>query len=265
MSLTHTDMDNNANNADAVVMDTAVDMTAMVRDDPAVSELYGQLRSTGTRMSRCRVFARRGAWIAAAVVVIVICMVVVFTVVEPGKTENKQQQQEPPSSNDLLGRKRFILFRTLLARVSEPAVFVSPNSPQSEALQWLVYQDETLPIPPSDTLSTSKANMDNTTNDGDGAPEALKEFQRRLTQRYALMVLAFSTSGENWRGIVPWMDHKSIHECHQDFQAVECDQETGAVIDLYLLDRQLTGRVPEEIGTKCFFCVFSASLRLPLT
>ena len=252
MRAPNTDMDINANNVDSVVVDTTVDMTAMVRDDPAVSELYGQLRSTGTPLSRCRAFARRGGWIAAAVVVIVICLVVGLTVVEPGKSGNKQQRQKPPPTSDLLGRERFILFRSLLARVSEPAVFVSPNSPQSEALQWLVYQDETLPTPLSVTLgSIMGANMKNITSGDIGASEELEEFQRRLTQRYALMVLAFSTSGENWRGIVPWMDHVSIHECHEDFQAVVCDQETGVAVDLDLLDRQLTGRLPEEIGTKC--------------
>ena len=234
-------------NSNSVVMDTAVDMTAMMRDDPAVSELYGQLRSNDTLLSRYR---RRGTYVFAAITVVVICLVVVFTVIIPGK-DSKAFQEETSSTYALASRERFVLIRSLLARVSEPAAFVSPNSPQSEALQWIVYQDETLPIPQSVTASTFMATMTNTT-DADSSVVAgqqeLERFRWRLVQRYALMVLAFSTSGENWRGIVPWMSHVSIDECHPDFQAVECDQETGVVTMLNLGNRELTGRIPEEIG-----------------
>ena len=109
-------------NSNSVVMDTAVDMTAMMRDDPAVSELYGQLPSSNTLMPRCQ---RRGTFVFAAITVVVICLVVVFAVIIPRK-DSEAFLEDSSSANALASRERFVLVRSLLAMVSfGTAVFTS--------------------------------------------------------------------------------------------------------------------------------------------
>jgi hypothetical protein len=103
-------------------------------------------------------------------------------------------------------------------RVSDPVAFADPISPQYQALNWLVYEDQQL-------LAISDPN---------------------LLQRYALLVLAFATGGANWRAVDPWEEQYTGHEC-TSFQALVCNDD-GEVIRLHLWFRRLTGYLPPEIG-----------------
>jgi hypothetical protein len=149
-------------------------------------------------------------------------------------------QDDPSAAHSDLERRRFITFRSSLARDSEPSAFVNPISPQSQALKWLVYQDQTIQIP------------DGFQQNSDMSASQLafaEDFRSKLVQRYTLMVLYFSTSGASWRGIVPWEELVDTDECHSDFQGIGCDEVTGMVTTVELGARKLGGRIPDEIGT----------------
>ena len=239
-----------------------------VQDSPDIG-WYGQPEPATSRLSRCCSLARKGLWIIAAAVVIVVCLVVVVlvVVVYPGgssstlpttanNSDGNKETAATTATGNLLGRQRFIMFRSKLGRVSEPAVFVNPNSPQSQALKWLVYQDETLSLPSTSTSTTSGSNR-NASQLSEEDAWAEGDFQWRLTQRYALLVLSFSMNGAAWRGIAPWEAHVTLNECHPGFEGVECNQDTGEVNKVDLDFRKLSGRIPEEIGT--YACDVAAS------
>lgn len=167
-----------------------------------------------------------------ASLVIIVCLVVIFGV-QPGSGREQSFREIP--EQETFDRRRYIFFRSALAHVSEPATFVNPNSPQSQALRWLVYEDQTISVPDGHQDLQSI-----TAIDGD--------FQLRLTQRYALMVLAFSTNGALWRGIYPWERQFETMECDSEFKGVECDNKTGEVSKIDLATRNLGGTIPDELG-----------------
>lgn len=126
---------------------------------------------------------------------------------------------DPDNEVEVVTQARFVEFRTVLASYSDPTTFADPNSPQSKALNWLVYIDETV----------------DTEGDVD-----------HLIQRYALMVLFYACSGEDWRGYdTPLDEQPGIHEC--SFLGIECD-DTQGIVSLDLRLQRMVGRIPEEIG-----------------
>lgn len=108
-------------------------------------------------------------------------------------------------------------FKELLAPVTDPAVFEDPQSPQSRALNWIVYDDE-LELSPSDTATI---------------------------QRYICMVMYFSNGGENWDFPQPAVEWGSgVHECEWDYITCESNMTVGK---LNLLQRGLTGSLEAEM------------------
>lgn len=190
--------------------------------------------SAGIGMSWFR-RAKRAAWIVVASIVIFVCLIVIFSV-KPGILSNKLSPAAPPTTiEDSVDRRRYVLFRSALARMSEPATLVNPLSPQSLALNWLVYEDKTLTFPDGQ----QRLDFNNITDE---------DFHRRLEQRYALMVLAFSTNGAGWRGIPPWEEQTTVNECDPQYLGVSCEGDTGIVSRIDLVSRKLSGTLPEEIG-----------------
>jgi len=123
---------------------------------------------------------------------------------------------------------RLVNFRTALAIHSDPTKFSDPSTPQSRALNWLVFEDLT---------------VDDDVSEGSE--------QQRLLQRYAMMVLFYACSGEDWRGLlVPLDEQPDVHEC--DFLGVKCGNETAekkeTIVELDLPNQRMVGPVPDEIG-----------------
>jgi hypothetical protein len=203
-------------------------------------------RSKLSRRSAATVCQR--IWVPLWAVILVSCLITfiaLLIVPSPfvGTTSTSvatAPHEAPSAAHSDLDRRRFIAFRISLARVSEPSVFVNPTSPQSQALKWLVYQDKTINIPDGfhrdSEMNTSQLSFSD-------------DFHWKLVQRYALMVLYFSTSGAAWRGIVPWEDLVNTDECHSHFQGIGCDEVSGKVTTVALEYRKLGGRIPDEIGT----------------
>lgn len=186
-------------------------------------------------------------WIWALLVFAVVsgCVVIAVTLLELQEPSPISPAMLPVDHNDVahhgasVNRQRFILVRTVLAHASEPSTFVNPNSPQTAALKWLAYQDQIVDL----ILPSENATLD----------VALSVFNEsayrwKLEQRYALMVLSFSTNGEAWRNVVPWAYHVETDECTASFQGVGCDFSSGRVTQVVLSNRLIGGHLPEEIG-----------------
>lgn len=113
---------------------------------------------------------------------------------------------------------RFLTFRTDIGRLTDPSTLLDPDSPQSQALDWLVYQDRT--VFPDDS--------------------------RKLVQRFAIMVLFYACNGKDWQSFSPSLDQQSsVDECNN--VGIVCN-DRGSIIILDLKAERLTGRIPEEIG-----------------
>jgi hypothetical protein len=70
----------------------------------------------------------------------------------------------------------------------------------------------------------------------------------RIVQRFALATFYYSTNGDTWSdgAIDGWLD-KEEHECKWNSNQIGCLQ--GSEVDaLDLLDRNLSGRLPIELG-----------------
>lgn len=114
---------------------------------------------------------------------------------------------------------RLGLFQSQVAQISTGSSFLDMNSPQSKALDWLVYRDET--IPTKDYNST------------------------RLFQRYAMMVLFYSCGGSAWVSfITPLEKQVDVHEC--DFRGVKCN-DRDEIVSIDLAGEQVSGKIPSEI------------------
>ena len=128
--------------------------------------------------------------------------------------------------------KRFINFRTILDKYSEPWAFALPTLPQTKSLEWLVFQDTTLSTNPD---------------------------EKSLLQRHALITLFYACNGDNWKGnfaLRPlWIEQVGTHEC--DFAGITCD-EMGSIIELDGAGSQMSGRLPDELS----FLTYLTSLRL---
>jgi hypothetical protein len=99
----------------------------------------------------------------------------------------------------------------------------APSTPQNKALGWLA----------------SNANLANYTD------------QDKI-QRYALATLYYSTEGDNWIRREKWLSNADV--CGQwyahdpiDKTFIKCTS-TGAIFSLELMDNNLIGTIPAEIG-----------------
>lgn len=114
------------------------------------------------------------------------------------------------------------IMQSILQRSFPASSFLEPNSPQAQALDWLVVDDQIL------------------TEDG-----LFLESPYALYQRYSLMVLFFATNGYLWEA-TSWTDLPTVHEC--DFLGIECDSK-GRVVALDMNGRKLRGQLPIELGS----------------
>ena len=126
--------------------------------------------------------------------------------------------------NPILAYKnRYAIFRIILDRHSHPWTFALPNSPQSKALHWLVFQDKSLYTEPVD--------------------------ETRLVQRYALLTLFYACAGHEWTNLftsAPPLDEQvDSNEC--DFPGIACNEE-GAIVSFEAANSNLVGHLPDEIS-----------------
>ena len=124
----------------------------------------------------------------------------------------------PVSTREWESSARMAEMRVVFEEISSPAEFLNPLSPQSLALDWLVYKD---------TLLKS-------INDPN------------LFQRYLLLVMAFGNNGGGWRGIDPWDQFYDDHECDV-FDGIDCNED-NEVVHLDMHHRRMTGSIPMELG-----------------
>ena len=115
-------------------------------------------------------------------------------------------------------------WRTVLIQenISSHDSFMDPNTPQSQALFWLVYQDEVL---------VKQDGINQTT----------------IVQRYILLVLAYACGGDQWSRVgEQWTNLGDKHECEWGF--VDC-QNGSVVTSLHMSAIAMVGTIPEEIGS----------------
>jgi len=153
-------------------------------------------------------------------------------------------------------------FAPTLAPTQEPPVDQAVAAPIIDYINNITFNTEPLTYPPDrDTASAEELSMEwlirdlaregligNNTEPLDPARE---EDVSRMTQRYALATLWFSTDGASWRVNDGWLE--TIDEC--SWFGVECSGEevVGAfnltpVVVLDLPDNKLNGTIPADIA-----------------
>jgi hypothetical protein len=153
------------------------------------------------------------------VLLFIVTVAVGIGVVLGSKNDTKQEPQVDDESTIWDSEQRMFDLTVMLNQVSDPVAFLDPKTPQSQALDWLVFEDLLL-------------------------ESALLDYNTTL-QRYALIVLAFATNADIWRGTEAWYKFPDKHEC--TFVGVDCNADRE-VTGISLSNRKLTGRLPDEIA-----------------
>ena len=119
--------------------------------------------------------------------------------------------------------ERWSAFRKRLEYLSpDPSVLDDPTTPQYQALEWLVLEDE-------ETMLTETSPVTQKIIADQGAQET---WYRRVESRYALAVLYYSTDGDHWKHSFDYMS-PTVHECDwcKTFEAdhvssIRCDESS---------------------------------------
>lgn len=154
------------------------------------------------------------------IVLLVLGVISVMIFVVVGAIKGKETYDNINNDWDYETKLEEIKSRLGTTPYQDPITWLDPRSPQSLALEWLTYQDKALTIADDDS---------------------------RIFQRYALIVFAYATNAELWRGMDPWY-HESMagsHEC--SFVGIDCNLDKE-IVSIDLVMRKLSGTLPEELG-----------------
>ena len=153
----------------------------------------------------------------ALIAVIVTGVVVYSTLRRNDNTATDQDKSSNIDKDQVLNTWRDELIHQGVSLQSD---FTDFDSSRSQALFWLVYQED--------------------------------ESSSLRVQRYILLVLAFECGGNQWRKIgTRWTNLYNVHECQ--WGGVECTsstvQEQQVVTSLQLSNVAMVGMLPQEIGS----------------
>ena len=158
--------------------------------------------------------------------VVLIALVVVLSTFVVNQSQSAAQPEADPTTDPAsptieMQNELFLHLRNKFRQYSDPSTFLVPDSPQSRALSWFwtFSQDPTL--------------------------WEEEDHTSRLIQRYALIILTFSCSGDAWFNVDMLDVIASQHECSWAY--VTCDRNHN-VTGIDLNTKDLTGSLPEEIG-----------------
>lgn len=141
-----------------------------------------------------------------------------------GKSDNENQISNVSALSNEDYQNRYNTFRLALSEATDPSGLVVRDSPQSKALDWLVYKDETIALA-SNTLLID-------------ADEA------RLFQRYAVMVIFYALGTGVWESN-SLQNQFNVHECQ--FYGITCN-DNSRIIRLEWPFKELAGALPNEVA-----------------
>ncbi len=193
-------------------------------------------------------------WAVVTVLIVAAGTLTAVAVLANNTTGNATSQPSSASTSTDIPRtesyyqeryERFVrtILRTMEGDASYSVLITATNTPQYQALQWLVDDDTTVVSHDDDQNS-----LDMTTTTI--APIE----QTKLIQRYTMMVLYYACGGEAWQmssnaGSIQGLGH--IDTCDWgsllDLNFIECDTTTQEVVQLHLDQQRLIGQLPHEL------------------
>lgn len=162
----------------------------------------GSRRDTPDQLLKKRYTQRR--WIVTAVLSL-IAIIIAATLPFIGKGNADDSRTKLEKLQEL---------QSILLNYSEPLAFVRPDSPSSQALQYLAYKQDQFAL-------TARS-------------------EDQVLQLYALLVVLFTCGGYN-----DLLDDSTFSECDIDY--LKCD-ERGNLIGVDLSDQKLSDVLPKELG-----------------
>uniref|UniRef100_A0A7S4AVN8 Leucine-rich repeat-containing N-terminal plant-type domain-containing protein n=1 Tax=Pseudo-nitzschia australis TaxID=44445 RepID=A0A7S4AVN8_9STRA len=107
------------------------------------------------------------------------------------------------------------------------------DTPQGKGRNWIINSDESIDLK--------------------------KDVERRAQQRYILCVFHYATSGNFWNKSNNWMDAERS-EC--EWYGVACDDKNLIIEEIDLSDNNITGPLPDEIGSLSSLKLLNMSFNL---
>ena len=200
----------------------------MAMADPVIDNDSNQPRVISlddNKKKTAPLLTKRVIWILVLSLVVIgaIVGVAVGIMSSNNQSTNKTASTNEPHDYEL----RYSAFRSTLSSASDSTGFVNIDSPQSQALEWLVYKDRIIIMDKDDSKG-----LDET----------------KLVQRYAVIVLLYALSGSTWETETALDDNTPLHaldEC--TFDGIVCDDQ-GRLIRLEWVNKNLAGSLPDEIS-----------------
>jgi len=176
---------------------------------------------------KCLCVRQRTCWIGAIALVFLsgIAIIAVAALSGGAASSTGEEDSGPPRESEAFYQERFAAFRPLVGQYSETSTLLQTGTPQSQALDWLVYEDRTV----------SHTSIGDTT---------------QLRQRYAIMVLFYACGGEDWQGFEEASLDKQGETPTCDWEGsdfLQCSPATKEVTGLELSNRRLGGVLPDEL------------------
>jgi hypothetical protein len=163
-------------------------------------------------------------WSALVTMVVAVGVTVIAMLVIRKSSANDDDTMEngmPKQSNEYY-QERYATFQPLVQQYSNPALLLQSSSPQTKALEWLVYRDN--------LLSHQQI------------PDPIE-----LAQRYAVLVLYYACDGERWLNGFDLDEFTSIPTCEwENGETFLC--QNNAITDVILEARGLVGQLPDELA-----------------
>jgi hypothetical protein len=181
-------------------------------------------------------------WVLAILTVLVLAggtLTAVILVSQSKGNDSSSAAADPNGSyqqrTEAYYQERYEVFRQVAGRVSPTAAQIQSDSPSSKALDWMVYQDTTIP---HEMLLQGKS--------GDGSSDTMLT---QFLQRYAVMVLYFACGGEEWQGFVSYNIEQQgqIDTCLWDDDNFVACNDVNEIVEIKLDFRRLGGTLPVEL------------------
>jgi hypothetical protein len=183
-------------------------ISPMTTEDEIISESGPAKREQLMGRKWCRII---GLFTLVIGVVIVVAVVTSIKA-KANQTSNNNQSNE----NAAQQAERAVIIREAVQKVTPTSAFLDPSSAQSQAINWMIYSDQT-PLQPETIL-----------------------------QRYALLVFYYSTSGQYWNDVELWTSLPNVSECL--WSGVTCNSTHGNLVTSLVLNvADAAGTIPDEM------------------
>lgn len=229
--------------------------TIMTNEDLEAGSTVDAERSDSGEVGHCRIYSPRMWCLTILGVSLVIGAIVLLGMVLPQllESESTAAVATPPSSSSPMPEEPTptpSLSPTLATTVTpNSTITASPTRPATTAPQDLIDLLSSVSLDGGTALLTPSTPQNSALNWLAGNTNLGTYTNEKKIQRFVLATLYYSTNGDAWHNNTGWLT--DLDECtgwsNNAYDEPFCSSD-GAVLELAILENNLNGKIPEDIG-----------------